>query len=244
MTYSEIAGSLLDLCRTLAWPIVVVALAFGFKDQIKRAAERLIEFSPTGGAKFAPPIQEQIPPKPSDPLEAGTTIEHAEGPPPMTDQNLSHGSLLLQTFIANVRATVPDDVLLPAVDQLRPDVKSRLGDQPRDQVEGLIFSLSALNIHLTYEKNYQAIFGSQIRALAQMNTDFGSSRDALLAIFTAAKAAYPQLYGSYSFDQWLNWIQQSGLCTIGVNGNYVLTPNGRGFLKYLLDRHLFLEKAG
>jgi hypothetical protein len=51
MTTPEIVGSLIELSRILAWPILIVVLVLVFKEQIRRGAERLIEFSLTGGAK-------------------------------------------------------------------------------------------------------------------------------------------------------------------------------------------------
>ena len=62
------------------------------------------------------------------------------------------------------------------------------------------------------------------------------------ALYEQAKAAYPQLYTTYRFDQWIGFLIGAGLLTQSTEGAYVLTNFGRGFLKYIIDRQLPINK--
>jgi hypothetical protein len=125
---------------------------------------------------------------------------------------------------------------------VRSDLIMKIGQNLQDQVEALIYALASTNIQLVHEKNYNLIFGSQITLLAQMNTDAGVPPDTARSIYDTAKSAFPDLYRTYSYEQWIGFVQGSGLCTVAPSGNYVLTAFGRGFLKYILDRHLPVNK--
>ena len=48
---------------------------------------------------------------------------------------------------------------------------------------------------------------------------------------------FPDAYRSYTFEQWITFLVGSGLATVGQD-NYVLTPYGRGLLRYIVDRQL------
>jgi hypothetical protein len=78
--------------------------------------------------------------------------------------------------------------------------------------------------------------------MAQMNTDAGVTPDVARSIYETAKATYSDVYRSFTFEQWIGFLL-GGLITTAPNGNYVLTTYGRGFLKYILDRHLSVIKA-
>ena len=60
-------------------------------------------------------------------------------------------------------------------------------------------------------------------------------------LYTATKTQYPDVYNLFSFEQWIGFLVASGLVTLDTNGNYILTPTGRGFLKYIYDRRLPLR---
>jgi hypothetical protein len=65
----------------------------------------------------------------------------------------------------------------------------------------------------------------------------GVSADVARKFHEEAKAMFPDAYRSYTFEHWITFLVGSGLVTVG-QGNYVLTPYGRGFLKYIVDRGL------
>ena len=65
----------------------------------------------------------------------------------------------------------------------------------------------------------------------------GASVELAQKIYDEAKSAFPEIYRNITFEQWITFLVASGLCTVG-DAKYVLTPYGRGFLKYIVDRQL------
>ena len=61
MTPEKIVQDLIDILKIVAWPALVIWIAWFLKDEVKRAALRLIEIGPSG-AKFAPPAQQTATP--------------------------------------------------------------------------------------------------------------------------------------------------------------------------------------
>ncbi len=57
-------------------------------------------------------------------------------------------------------------------------------------------------------------------------------------LYERAKQTNQTLYATYTFEQWIGFLMQSGLLAMDATGNYVLTNYGRGFLKYIVDRQL------
>jgi hypothetical protein len=142
---------------------------------------------------------------------------------------------------------VSEDQLAGPVKIIRDDLTKDVGPDPKNQVEALTYLSAGLNVQLTHERNYNAIFGSQLQLLEQMNPAIGVPPSVPRQIYDAAKAAFPEMYRDYTFDQWIAFLQNGGLITVGGHslstlGNYVLTPYGRGFLKYIVDRRLSVNK--
>jgi len=144
--------------------------------------------------------------------------------------------------IANLKASISEDQLEPSVQAIRRDLTNIIGPDLKNQFEALIYYSASCNVALAHERNYSAIFGSQLQLLAQMNVDLGVLPSVARQIYDAAKSANPEVYRAYPFEQWIAFLQNGGLITRAPNGNYVLTPYGRGFLKYILDRHLSVNK--
>ena len=103
---------------------------------------------------------------------------------------------------------------------VRNDLTSLSADQAA-QVEALTYSVASLNVQLVQERNYRAIFGSQLQLMALMNVDMGVPPNVAKGVYDAAKATYPEFYRSYTFEQWIGFLQGTGLIAIAPNGNYV-----------------------
>jgi hypothetical protein len=232
LSLAEWVEAFTEILRILAWPAIVAWLVWYLRDEVKRAAARIIELGLTG-AKFAPPLPpEQVASPPERVLQA-------PGPQLPAPQE---GSSRLQQYITSVRAFIPYEQVDVAVQRVRADLNQAIGSNPGDQAEALVYTVASLNIQLAQERNYNAIYGSQLRLLAQMTSSAGVSPAVTRQVFEEAKAAYPEAYRTYTFEQWIGFLQASGLCAIAENGNYVLTPFGRGFLKYIVDRRLPTNK--
>jgi hypothetical protein len=175
-------------------------------------------------------VTEQIP---SPPKEGVSPTSSTSQPP-------APGGDRLYQFIANIRGYLADEQVEPAAQMVRSQLDTTFGPTPADQVQGLVYAVTSLNIQLSHEKSYNVIFGSQLRLMAQMIA--GGSAEVARRIYEEAKSAFPEFYLNYTFEQWIGFLVGSGLCTAGEGGNYVLTPHGRGFLKYIVDRRLSPNK--
>jgi hypothetical protein len=184
------------------------------------------------GFEFAPPTPEQIPSPPKEGVSPTSSI------PQQTAQSPGGGP---QTFIAGIRGYLSEEQVEPAAQRVRSELSNAFGQNPADQVEGLVYVVASLNIQLSHERHYNLIYGSQLRLMEQM---IGGSVSTEFArrIYEEAKSAFPEVYRNYTFKQWIEFLVRSGLCAVGEDGHYVLTPYGRGFLRYIVDRRLSPNK--
>jgi hypothetical protein len=208
------------------WPAVVLWLAWYLRDEIKRVAGRTVKAG-LSGVEFAPPPPEQVASSPSDRVLATVAAS----------QTSQVGTL--QAFIARIRGFLSDEQVEGAAQKVRADLGA-LGPNPTDQVEGLVYLVASLHIQLLHEKNYNSIYGSQLRLMEQM-IGGGASVELAQKIYDEAKSAFPEIYRNITFEQWITFLVASGLCTVG-DAKYVLTPYGRGFLKHIVDRQLTPNK--
>jgi hypothetical protein len=217
--------------KSLAWPAVVVWAIWYLRSELKAAAKRITEIGPTG-AKFAPPEQQV----PTDPTKIAVPTESAKAA--IGDARADKANL--QTYIGKLKLFVSEDQLEPSVKKMHSDLLELIGSNTTDQIEALEYLAAALNVQLSHERNYNTIFGSQLGLLAQANA--GVTPEMARALYEKAKAANPTLYSTYTFDQWIGFLINSGLLQLGPRGAYVLTNYGRGFLKYIVDRQLAVNK--
>jgi hypothetical protein len=156
LSLAEWVEALTEILKILAWPAIVVWLVWYLRDEVKRAAGRIIELGLTG-AKFAVPPPEQTPAPPKE------GVLPTSGPQPETQPE---GSNRVQQYIANIRGALSDG-LDWAVQGIRADLQ-RFSSNPAEQIETLVYTVASLNLQIAHERNYSAIYGSQLRLLAQM----------------------------------------------------------------------------
>jgi len=236
MSIDEKVKALLEFLKIVAWPALIAWLFCYFRDEVRRVIARITKLGLTG-AEFAPP-PEQV----STPPPKGVSAAAPSAQPPSRDiayASPQPGSV--QQFIDRIKTGISADQLDPSVQAVRNDLTT-FGANQAAQVEALTYSVASLNIQLAHERNYRAIFGSQLQLLALMNADIGVPANVARNVYDTAKTTYPEVYRSYTFEQWIGFLQSTGLITIAPNGNYVLTAYGRGLLKYILDQHLATNK--
>jgi hypothetical protein len=108
-------------------------------------------------------------------------------------------------------------------------------EQHQEQVERIINELVVARLELDFERQYQWIFGSQLRALRALRDARGQlPRAALEPIYEAVR---PQLWSGFTFDTWIGYLLRVTLhsaLAVAVNGGtYHITPKGRAFLGYI-----------
>jgi hypothetical protein len=225
MSLNEKIDAFIKFLSVVAWPAVILWLAWYLRDEIKRVANRTIEAG-LSGFKFAAPQPEQIPSPPKEGV-AATSPQ----PPSQTA-----GGDRIGPFIANIRGHLSPEQVEPAAQIVRAELDKTFGSDPADQVEGLVYAVASLNIQLSHERNYNLIYGSQLRLMEQM-IGGGISVEVARRLYEEAKAAFEEVYRNYTFEQWIGFLVRSGLISV-QDANYVLTPYGRGLLRYILDRQL------
>lgn len=113
------------------------------------------------------------------------------------------------------------------------DLQARGIQGPEDREKALVRALAAANATLHFERAHAAIWASQLTLLKALNAGPGLSHAEVRPIYEAAKAAYPQLYQNYTFENWLGFLERFELAQI-QNNRIVVTMVGREFLKFLI----------
>jgi hypothetical protein len=247
LSLHEIISAAIEVLKILAWPAVVGLICFFLRHEVKRVAPRITELT-WSGAKFAP-LPDQIP------SPTGGGISGPSGPSLIAESGAlsvtgskteaaktAPSSDAAQRLIANLKSFISEDQLEPTAQAIRRELTDTIGTDQKNQIEALIYALAARNVAIRHEQNYSAIFGSQLQLLEQMIVEPGVPPIVARQIYDAARSANPEAYRAYPFEQWIAFLQNSGLTTAAPTGNYVLTPYGRGFLKYILDRRLSVNK--
>ncbi|MDP1964227.1 MAG: hypothetical protein Q8N31_25190 [Reyranella sp.] len=209
------AAHLLTAIELLRWPAVVFALGIvvimafrvplaGVMGRLTRVKAPGIEAEASEQAQAQTDAQSkraQELPSPSD-LAAATTSN---------DQ-------LVNPLILEVAQHIARDPIITGVPQ---------GDT-RDTV--FARHLASVQIALFFERIYQYIFGSQIKALRLANRNFGATISELRAVYDTADHN-----PIYTFDSFVNYLREHAEFITIDGDNVLITERGREFLKYLVQ---------
>jgi hypothetical protein len=80
---------------------------------------------------------------------------------------------------------------------------------------------------------WYTIYGSQLEALAELNSRGLIPVADLKKHYDKAVVDYPKTYVNYSFEQWLSYMQSRMLTATYPSKMIELSFNGKDFLKYL-----------
>lgn len=151
------------------------------------------------------------------------------------------------TEAAQRLSVVKDVAVSPSVlareQRIKTDMKG-LNLQPNQEtVDILVRQLAVTQAIAAAEMIYRTIFGSQIALLRNMNTTPGTvPRQVVEAVYSAAALRFPDLYATYSFQQWLNYLLENGLIETKDQLQFSISVDGKEFLKWLTDRGLRDDK--
>jgi hypothetical protein len=84
-----------------------------------------------------------------------------------------------------------------------------------------------------HDISWFTIFGSQLNALAELNSRGLIPVTDLNKHYDKAVVHYPKTYANYSFDQWLNYMKTRTLIATFPSQMVDISFNGKDFLKYL-----------
>jgi len=118
------------------------------------------------------------------------------------------------------------------------------GIGPGQREDLLIELLAGALTREAWERIYLLIFGSQIRLLQNLNQSPGGLAEPdAREMYRSGATQQPELYQAVPFESWMTFLETTGL--VSRNGDrYIITPYGRGFLKYLVARGLTFERFG
>lgn len=94
---------------------------------------------------------------------------------------------------------------------------------------------TGLWIAVDFQRIYSIIWGSQIELLNFVNSRTFATAEELQTYYTIAAIQYPDTYASYTFDEYLNFLQSQLLLRVD-NGEYRITLKGRSFLLFLVSQ--------
>ncbi len=231
--------------NVVIWPALIAGVVWYFRKEIKSKFPVMTKAS-LAGFEF---VAHQTPSQPTEIVteavtETPTSIGVRKSPPAITAPGIPPSQSGLQQFISTLTAKFPKEQLDLVMQFTRNGLLSAYQiHDPTELSEALLHYCAALTVVVSYERNFRAMFGSQVQLLMQMNTDNGLEPSAVKAIYDAAKSQYPDFYRTFAFETWIWFVRQADLVTVAANGNYALTASGRGFVKYLHDEHIPVFKV-
>src|SRR5512142_1636310 len=87
-----------------------------------------------------------------------------------------------------------------------------------------------------FEEDSAILWDTQVPALQQIAT--GGTRGVqvtkLRRYFSGTARRYPELYEGVYFEQWVRFLEDAELVTIGADDRIIITPQGLEFLKFRL----------
>jgi hypothetical protein len=118
------------------------------------------------------------------------------------------------------------------------------GIGPGQREELLIQLLAGALTREGWERIYLLIFGSQMRLLQILNqTPGGLPEHDIRSVYEAGASDHRDLYKAITFESWMSFVETTGLISRGGE-KLLITPYGRGFLKYLVGQGLPFERFG
>lgn len=145
-----------------------------------------------------------------------------------TAQQKLKAPTLDEKAIRRVELSLPPELLEDARQQI--ETKFPQDTHSRDD---LLTLSAALLVTGQFERTYGLIFGSQLALVNRLNSS-PVPIDEATGLFERAKENSPAFFVNYSFDDWLRYLEVSKLVTRS-GASLLITPHGRGFLRYLIE---------
>lgn len=206
----------MEVLAVLVWPGVVLLIVITGFIMFKKPFERLLDRATKIGKAG---------------IEASTPQELEEPKPHVTAEQL------LKPHFDNA-------LLLSAEEWVREVVDKDFPSDMKEREKVFIRVLASTLVGNRFESTYKVIFGSQLNALEFINSlSQGAAAETLQIFYKQAAAQQPGFYATYSFDDWLGFIESQGL-VVRKEQTISITLEGREFLKHVMQRGYTLYKAG
>ena len=198
---------------SVSWPIALVVVCYVLKKPIEGLFERLQEATHKETS-----------------LKFGSGLQ-ATGP---ITTNSQVADALPQDALGLIQEG--ENIILEAFD-------SQGIDSDSDRLRILLKHFVNNQLRNSYSNAERYIFGSQLSLLQALNiAPVGGVEEAFIrSYYESAKSQYPEEYKDYDFQSWLVFLQTHGLINSEA-GRYFVTVRGRGFLAYLAETGVSLER--
>ena len=198
------------------WPAVVLALVIYFRTEIRGLINRIKGGKILGQEWESPPLQTDDSGKAlGDDLKGlarkEPTVDMRGHYSPMSNlPAIRHGSGSGGESKAILPPSTP--VQKKVEDAIRED--PHLKDlSPEDKIAVLIQAQASVQMQAAFEKTFRIIFGSQLSALrlADSYPATGIPLKDVEALFNSAKAHFPEIHKNRTFEQWTQFLVDTGL---------------------------------
>jgi hypothetical protein len=142
----------------------------------------------------------------------------ATSPSPVTFNATTH---FAQAYTSTLTAEAEQNILIAATQ-----------NQPNDRESFLAKFIGIGLISYVHDITWAYIFRSQILLLMEINKPSYLSMAGAKVFYDAAVQEYSDIYKTYSFDQWLNFIKSHGLIVQHPSDMLEITWRGKDYLKY------------
>lgn len=228
----------MEIVKILIWPGIVLVLGetalFMVKTPLRDLINRLrdIKADKTGlqlsaTAASVQQIETKMP-------ELGL----GDSPTPIKETSPTRYAEELTPELGNHLEEVRKFDVMPVVKEQESLIKAdieKLKINPAEVVDILIKQLAVIRLQLRAETVYRTIYGSQILVLRGLNLAGPRSRAELLQYYESTKAKFPNLYNTYSFEQYIAYLIAQGLMTEHAPGVFSITSIGKEFLKWIIE---------
>src|SRR5208283_51446 len=218
-SWAELIKAVAEILRGIAWPI-----SFGFVFWILRP----------GLLKVLPSLADRKVEVEGLGFKATIDASEAEQQQAVTDNPASEKLPAAVPLPSNER---------PALNRMEMRLRDDLKHIDPDKRENVLLqSLARTRLDGVHEFMYNRIFGSQIAFLRRLNEIPQITIEGAREFLKPFQTKFPQIYQTYDFEKWLNFLTTNGL--VKQTGNVlVITDFAHDFLIYITQRRLTDNKA-
>lgn len=223
---------MLDMLKVIVWASAIVIVLFMYRSPITRFIDRTQKVSLPKGIEVTTTEDQLERARNQKPLEALT-----EGEPAVAINEV-------EAKRASIGEEFQNPMLVEQARRIEEALDSLALDNAADREELLVKHLAASQIACLFEQTYRLIFGSQINALhflAQESMNGTADIESLRPVYLHAEN-YGLDHSRVSFEAWLEFLEYCELVQKTEN-EIAITPRGKEFLRYLLERGYAYKKG-
>lgn len=206
---------LLQFIADIAWPLIVFIIVYQFRHPIRGLISKLKNVE-------VPGIKMET--------QANQDAELSPTPNRSIEQVLPEG--MVQPFspitMEKARLLIFDEAKLNEL-------------EGEDKFNRLVHYTQLIVLQKLFDHTYNYIYGSQLNILKHLNTTLEDTKDKMKYFYDAGAAMSPDLYDTYSYENYLQWMISRDLIELKED-KIQITYTGRDFLKYLIDQGHNLTK--